>query len=244
MPNKSGLDNMLQSVLSIANEEQSAIYPPSIFSQHYNIATSFLLDSVVKAYPDRPFLVDIIDPFVKASVITVNNGLAKLPDDYRNILGSPYVFTNPKNTGPCGDIPEIKTPSQFQSARNTAACNVTALVIVSQAEFSIRTNSTYNYPTYEQPIAFFYGKNTLKICPYDIPKITLLYTQQEDIYQYGYILQPDDTYLFDSSTTVDGLWTDAAFAPLFKAITHLYGIYSRDQEVKEWATLLSQISIV
>lgn len=235
---------MLQSILSVANEEQSAIYPPSIFSSHYNIVTSFLIDAVVRAYPDRPFLLDVIDPYVAFAMITVSNGLATLPADYRNILGSPYVFSNPKNNGYCGEQPVISTAAQFQVARNVSSCNVNPLQIVSQAEFSVRTNSTYNFPTYEFPIAYFSGKTTLRVCPYDIPKIALLYTQQEAIYQYGYIPQPDDTFLFDSATTVDSLWTNSAFKSLFKGLSHLYGIYVRDQEIKEWANLLSQIDIV
>jgi hypothetical protein len=241
---KSGLNNVLQAVLSVANEEQSAIYPPSIFSAHYNIVTSFLLDTVVRAYPDRPFTIDIIDPYVNFTIIGVTNGLANLPDDYRNILGAPYIFSNPKNTGPCGSVPEITTAAQFQAAKNSATCRVNPVQIVSESEFSTRTNSTYNYPTHEFPIAYFSGKSMLRICPYSIPKICLLYTQQEEIYQFGYIPQPDDSYLFDPATTMDSLWTNSAFSHLFKGIFALYSAYVRDNEMTNFAQIMSNSIIL
>lgn len=238
------LDNMLQSVLSVANEDQSSIYPGSIYSNHYNIATSLVLDLCVKQYPDKPYLIDLIDPFVKFQLIPVKDGIATLPDDYRNILGSPYIFANPKNTGSCGDTPDITTKEQFLVVKNTASCKVNPLEIVPQSEFSIRTNSTYNQPNWELPIAYFAGKKQLKVCPFDIPKIYLLYVIQEPIFRYGYFLNPDDTFSFDPSTTVESIWGNSAFDPLFKALCHLYGIYARDQEVKDWATLLSQVNIL
>jgi hypothetical protein len=235
---------MLQAVLSVANEEQSALYPPSIFSTHYNIVTSFLLDRCVQLYPEKPFVLDIIDPYVGYAMQPVNNGLVTLPDDYRNILGSPYVFANPKNNGSCESQPEINNQIQFQAAMNRSSCRVNPLEIVSQAEFSIRTNSTYNYPTWEYPIAYFTGKKTLKVCPFDIPKIFFLYTQQEGIYQLAYLPNPDDTWNYDPKNTVDGNWNNSAFKSLFKGLCHLYSAYVRDQEIKEWSNLLSQIDIV
>lgn len=249
MASKSSLNNVLQSILAVANEEQSAIYPPSIFSTQYNTVTALLLSKLVKEYPGGPMSMDILTPFIKFSMRPVQNGTFTMPDDYRNILGAPYIFVNQNEDGQCGKIPQITTLQQFKVAQLKGGCKCLPITIVSESEFSIRTNSTYKYPTYKNPIGYFSGLNDdgqkiVKICPYDLTKVALLYAKQENMYQYGYIMQPDDTYIFDSSTTVESEWTNAAFDVIFKAMMALFSAYVRDKELSDWSRILTQEGIL
>lgn len=245
---KSGLQNLLTSLLAPANQEQNLFLPPYIFSNFVNIVTSFLLDKCAILYPDNPTLVDIVSPFVKVECIPPSGGLITLPSDYRNLLGSPSVIVS--KSSECGDtsIP-IKTAQQFLSANLKGGCNRRPITIVAQSEFDYLTTSSYKKPTYWNPIGFFAGKNSsgqtqIRICPADLSKVYLMYIVQEGIYSVGYVMNPDDTWTIDPNTTVDTIWGDAAFQPLFKGLNHLYGIYSRDKQFSDWAVELSQISIV
>src|ERR1700679_971081 len=107
---------MLQSVLSVVNTEQSAIYPSSIFSSQYNTVTALLINKMVRSYPGEPLAIDILDPFMKFAMVPVKNGVIPLPEDYRNILGAPYIFINKGCDGECGKIPQITTSQQFLTA--------------------------------------------------------------------------------------------------------------------------------
>lgn len=242
---KSGLQNLLTAILSVANQDQNMAIPPVIFSSMVNTVTSFAIDKCVDVYPDNPKILDIIDPFVKIEAIAPSEGIIKLPKDYRNILGAPSIIVKGDKTGECGDsgVP-ITTAQQFLTATLKGGCIRRPITIVAQSEFDYLTTSSYKKPTYWNPIAFNAGDGQLKVCPYDITKCYLIYVKQEKIYNFGYIMNPDDTYFLDPVTTEDTEWKNAAFATLFKGLNHLYGIYSRDKEFSSWAVALSQISIV
>lgn len=238
---------MLQSVLSVANEDQSAVYPPSIFSSQFRTVTSLLISKLVQQYPGNPTVLDILMPFIKFSMQPVKKGVFALPDDYRNILGAPYIFVN--GAKQCGEVPEIKTAQQFLTAQLKGGCNVAPIVIVSESEFSERTRSTYKKPSHSNPIGYFAGLNetgqkVIKICPYDLTVVGLLYARQEGLYQYGYFLNPDDTFSFDASTTVESEWTSAGFQPIFTAMMALYSAYVRDNELRDWSLILSEKGIL
>lgn len=241
---KAAMDNVLQSVLAIAQQDQNMSYPPFIFQNHYNIVVSFILDSAIKIYPNSPFLIDVIDGYVSVAMLPVKNGYIDLPPDYRNLLGSPYIFANPKQDGECGQIPDISTPQQFQVAQNKAQCKMNPVTIVSQAEFTEKTRSTFDYPTHEYPLGYFSGKKQIKICPYDLTVVGVLYAQQEQNYVYGYEIQPDDSYINDPTTTNDSLFGNSAFSYLVKGCTALYAAYSRDPELSNFSQVLSQASII
>lgn len=247
---KSGLQNLLSALLAPANMDQNLFLPPGIFSTMVNIVTSFLIDKCVSLYPDNSLVIDIIDPFVKIACITPSGGLINLPDDYRNILGSPSIIVKEDKKGECGDASApITNAQQFLTANLKGGCVRRPITIVAQSEFDYLTTSSYKKPTVWNPIGFFAGKNTdgvsqIRICPTDLSKIYLMYVKQENVYNMGYIVQPDDTFYIDPETTTDTEWTNTAFSPLFKGLNHLYGIYSRDKQFSEWALALSQISIV
>jgi hypothetical protein len=243
---KCTLDGMLQSILSVALQEQNMAYPPWIYQQHINIATSMLISALAKSYPNNPMVVDQLDPFVKFCMLPVTNGYVTLPGDYRNMLGSPYIFANPKQDGECGAAPQITTQQEMQVAQNKGQCKVNPLYIVDQAEFSERTKSTYNFPTHKNPIAYFSGKKQLKVCPYDLTRVAVLYVQNEKTYVYPYIVNPDDTYYFNSSdpALVESEWGSNAFEPLFNSLLALYSAYTRDQELGNWARILNSTGIL
>lgn len=241
---------MLQSVLGVANQDQDASYPPYIFQSQFNSVTSLLLNALVKQYPDNPSIIDIISPFVKFCLLPVQNGYISLPEDYRNILGSPYIFANPKQNGECGSIPNITTVQEMQVAQNKGQCKVNPLYIVSQAEFSERTRSSFDYPTHEFPIGYFSskekGRQQIKICPYDLTRVALLYAKQEKSYVFTYLVNPDETYIFNPNdpNLSESEWESSAFTPIFNAMVSLYAAYVRDPELSNWAQILNQQGVL
>lgn len=247
---KSSLQNLLTALLSVANQDQNMFLTPAIFSSMINTVTSFLIDKCVEIYPHSPMTLDIIDPFVKIEAVTPSGGMIKLPDDYRNILGSPSIIVKGDKKGECGDtgVP-ITNAQQFLTATLRGGCIRRPITIVSQSEFDYLTTSSYKAPTFWDPIAFNagnddQGRKQLKVCPHDVTKVYIMYAKKEQVYNLGYQMNPDDTYFLDPATTVDTEWGNAAFVPLFKGLNHLYGIFSRDKEFSNWAMTLSQISIL
>lgn len=245
---KSGLQNLLTSLLAPANQDQNFFLPPWIFSSFVNTVTSFLLDKCVALYPDNAQLIDIVSPFVKVACVPPSGGLIVLPADYRNILGAPSVIVN--KTGECGDdtIP-ITTPQQFLTATLKGGCSRRPITIVAQSEFDYLTTSSYKSPTFFNPIGYFVGQNEngqsqIRICPAQLSKVYVMYVKQESIYNFGYIMNPDDTYIIDNHTTIDTEWTSAAFGPLMRALTVLYAAYSRDKQFMDFATLIREVNIV
>lgn len=243
---KCSLDYMLKSVLAVANEEQSMFYAPRVFDEHYNIVSSLLLSALVKAYPANPVVIDQLDPFVEIKLIPVKNGYVDLPEEYRDILGSPYIFTNPKSDGQCGEdiTQEQITAETFKVKNLKGGCQLTPVTIYPESEFIERVGSTYDKPNWDTPIGFFSGKKQIKICPYDVNKVAVMFVRNEKKYRYGYITQPDDTFLFDSTTSVESEWGSNAFTPMFNAMIALYSVYAKDQEMTNWAAYLSEKGIL
>lgn len=242
---KSGFQNLLKAILSVANQDQNMVLPPWVFSSMVNTVTSFLIDKCIEVYPGNPQVLDIIDPFVKVSPVAPSGGLVNFPDDYRNILGAPSIIVNNEKNKECGeDVGPIDNAEQFLVATLKGGCNRRPITIVAQSEFDYLTTSKYKKPTLWNPIGFNSGQRQIRICPTDLSKIFVLYVKQEKVYNFGYQMNPDDTYYLDPTTTTDTEWTNTAFTSLFKGLNHLYGIYSRDKEFSNWATELSQISIV
>lgn len=238
MANKSGLDNLLKSVLSVGNAEQNFAYPPSVFSNHVNIVTSFILDNLTFLYPKYA---DALLPFIGKEMIAVTDGYVKLPpNDYRNLIGASIQVKNGKD---CNDPVIIDTASEFKTAKLKAGCKSVPVVMVSKAEWDYRTTSTYAFPTYENPIGIFDSEKRIKVCPYDIARVELMYVKKEKIYQYGYIRQPDDTYIYDDATSVESEWEEPAFELLFKGIFALYSAWSRDNSIMEYSMILNKAGL-
>jgi hypothetical protein len=242
--NKSSLDNVLKAVLAVSQEEQSFYYSPHIYTQHRNIIESLLLSALVKAFPANPIVIDQIAPFVKTQTIPVTNGYIQLPDDYRNILGNPVVFANKDSTGECGEVSEPLNIRNFQLGILKSGCRLNALTIVPQSEFADRTVSTYNTPSYENPIGYFMDNNKIKVCPFNLTKVGVMYARKERLLNYGHYSNPDDTYGYDQTTTIDSEFGSNAFEMIFNACIALYSAYAKDKELQSWAEVLKTQGIL
>ena len=240
--NASSLDNVLKAVLSVSQEEQNFFYSPYIYTKHRQAIESLLLSNLVKAFPANPNVLDQLAPFVKVQTIAVTDGVVQLPTDYRNILGSPVIFATPDSSGECRPK-EPLTQHNFKVGILKSGCRLNPLVIVPQSEFADRTISTYDPPTYENPIGYFIG-NTIKVCPFDLTKVGVMYAKKERQLNYGYIQQPDDTYLYDPSTTIDTEFDSSAFEPIFNACMALYSAYAKDQALQNFSEILKREGIL
>jgi len=241
--NKCSLNNMLNAILSIANEEQNQSYPASIFTSQYNTVTSLLLSKLADIYPSDPSVLDMLDPFVERAIIRPRNGYIDLPENYRNILGTPMISAKDDGCAECvpeGDI----SNAEFKKLNLKAGCKKVNVLMVDQAEFADRTTSTYKKPTYLKPIGYRSGKNQIKVCPFDINAVEVMYVRKEKLVNYGYIMQPDDTFVFNATTSVESEWTSAAFQPIFKALFALYTAFTRDNQLRDWALFINQNSLV
>lgn len=241
---KCSLQNLLSAVLSTAPVEQNMVYPPHIFTAHVNFVTSLIISALVKAYPSNQSVIDILDPFIKTVMIPVTNGYVQLPTEYRDLLGSPMMFTNPNATGECTDTKEPLTPQTFKTGILKSGCNLTPIVIKDQSEFAYLTKSTYKKPNYDTPIAFFSGQKQLKICPYDCTKVAVMYVVNEPSYLYAYIMQPDDTFLFDSVNSKDTDWGSNCFELMIKGLVSLYAAYTNNKELSDWSLVLNEKNIL
>jgi phage terminase large subunit GpA-like protein len=90
----------------------------------------------------------------------------------------------------------------------------------------------------------FQGQRQIKLCPYDLKSVDVTYCIKENIYNYGYIMQPDDTFIFDPATSQDTQWDDAAFSKLFTAMLALYSAWSRDNTLTDWSRILHNEGIL
>lgn len=71
-----------------------------------------------------------------------------------------------------------------------------------------------------------------------------MYVRNEGVYRYGYITQPDDTFLFDATTTIESEWGSNSYTPIFNALCSLYAAYAKDQEMQNWSMILSEKGIL
>lgn len=235
--NKCSIDNMLQAVLSVANQEQSMYYSPKIYESQYNAVTSLLLSKLCEIYPTSQQYHDMIQNFIVFKKIMVSDGVIQLPDEYRNMLGNPSVVIN-TDDGSEVDLPQVTTESQFKNLILKSKSKSRPLVIVPRSEWDERTTSSYDYPTHTDPICQFIGDKKLQVAPYDIGAVYVLYAKSERKVVYNYIAQPDDTFLFNPVGSVDTEWSSSAFSPIFNALIALYSAYSRDPDLKDWSLIL------
>jgi hypothetical protein len=250
MDSSVSLDNMLRAILGTANQDQNQVLPPNIYSSMYNTVTSLLISALVKQYPSNPVVLDMLRPFVKVAYIAIKDGFIELPDDYRDILGSPSIVAAKNNSGECGcdkdeiQEPDITTQQQFEIAIQKSRCLTRPITIVPQSEFDYLTTSTYKPPTYIDPVGYMYGANKIKVCPFDLQKVKLQYVRQESQYVYGYTVQPDDTYILNIASTIESEWTSAAFQPIYNALNALYAAYSKDENLRDFSSILHQTGIL
>lgn len=242
--NKSSLDNVLKAINSVTGQEQSMFYSPRVYSDQRNVVESLLLSALVKAYPTNQSVIDQIAPFVKVQTLSNTDGYIQLPDEYRDLLGTPMIFANPESNGECNEVVEPLTQATFKAGKLKAGCNLNPVTIVPQSIFAKRTQSTYDKPTWEDPIGVFVDSNKIQVCPYNISKVSVMFAKKEKVVRYGYIIQPDDTFLFDKDTTIETEFTSNCFPEIFNAMMALYAAYAKDQVMQNWAQVLSKAGIL
>lgn len=241
--NKCSLENMLSAILGVANAEQNQAFPATIFSSQYNTVTSLLLDKLADIYPSDTTVVDMLEPFVIRTVKRPVNGIIKLPDDYRNLLGTPQISAKDDGCAEC-EQENFVSDQEFNQLKLKSGCKKVPLVIIDQAEFAYRTTSTYKQPTFKNPVGYFSGQREIKVCPYNINAVELMYVKKEPLFVYGYTMQPDDTFVFNKDKSVESLWQSNAFTPIFNMLFSLYCAYSRDNQLKDWALYLNENKLI
>jgi hypothetical protein len=234
---------MLKAVTGVFNINQDASLPPSIYSSIFNAVTGLLLSKLAELYPSDPSVLDMLDPFVEKKVIPVTDGYIQLPENYRNILGSPQIAAK-NSTSQCNGLSVQLTSQEFNSNLKKSGCTKRPIIIVPQSEFALQTTSTYRQPDFWNPIGFNSGKKQITVCPANISSAEVLYVKNENIYRYGYIMQPDDTYIFDKITSEESQWNNSSFEPIFKGICACYAAYSRNTELRDWSLILSEKGIL
>lgn len=165
-----------------------------------------------------------------------------LPDDYRNLLGSPSINVRPDGKDCGASAPD--NAMEFKQAQLRGGCKSYPIEIVSAETWDDLTTSTYGFPTYTKPIGKFVEGNKIKVCPYDLGSAEITYVVKESEYVVGYIMQPDDTYIIDSVTTTEFEWEEPAFKYLFKGVLALYSAYSRDNTIMDYSQVLNKEGVL
>lgn len=240
MGNRASLKNVLKNLVDVGNKEQNQQLPPRVFDSLYNITSSFGRSALIKSYPLGS---DILLPFIKTKVIPAIKGYVTLPPDYRDMLGRPAITAKKNKTGECAEETKIENEDEFNLAVLKNGCESRPIDMVTQNEWDYRTTSKYKFPTYWNPIGCFFDANKFKVCPYDIGMVSVRYVVDEKIYMYGYINQPDDTYIYDPNTSIESEWNDNAFPFLFKGCLALYADYLRDNQLANASQILNQIGL-
>lgn len=251
------MQQVLSAVLSQGNKDQNMAYPPTVFTEHFRLATSFLMTEIAKMFPTSQSLIDLARPFLKTELIPVQNGIAKFPEAYRNFLSAAIFVTDDyksncqvkKADEDCEDDEciyvndPLATTPQVEARNNIdRQCISQAVRMVDIGQWDRLTRHQYKRPTLQKPIGCIFEGTGIKICP-NVGQIELRYLRQPKAYSFGYTMNLDDTFSFDPVTTVESEWTDNAIKPLVTAITKLYGVYTRDGELNNYLQVLSQDGI-
>lgn len=242
------LDSVLRKVMAQANADQNQHYPPSIFTEHFNLATSWLIDEIIKVFPGEQHIVDLVKPFMEVQDVIVKNGKIAFPPNYRHYTGM-GIFTTTDFKSPCG-CDEAKEEESDQTNEGLVGEKKAKRICVSQDvklvdidSWNNLTTHPYKKPTYAKPIACIFQGDGIKICPFDIPSVEIRYIRQPKTYNYGYKMLPDDSYQVDKDTTTESEWEDNAMSYLFRAINTLYSGYVRDPEQRDLALQLTKIGL-
>jgi len=248
------LDSILRKVLSLANKEQSQMYPPSVFTQHINIVTNTIINELSQNYPKTQNYIDLISPFIEKKTLVAKNGQITLPENYRRLL-SIGVFVTDKNGELCacdengkevecsvefdGDVLG-KTREQAEKEQVNRTCFSKKVDILSAGQWDSRTTHSYKQPKLDEPIACQAGR-TIKICPANVGAVEIRYIRNPKEYIYGYVELPDGTYQFDASKSVKSEWHTQAEEYIVNAVATLYSVYTRDGEMEKGLATIKQM---
>jgi hypothetical protein len=218
------------------NKDQNAQVTPNIFSVATRLSTDWLLDEISRIFPFNERIVDKARPFLKRKLVSVVDGIAVFPEDYRNILEI-RIATNKNQTEGCNCGEEIDecdkiddhcTPVEKAPIRKEK-CYFVKVNILDQDQFADASQSDLYPPTLKMPIGTFVNRTEFKICPIEgITYIELVYLKQPLFYNIGFNIMPDDTWQINPATTIEPEWERNANPDLFKYITTLLALHTRD----------------
>ena len=247
---------VLSTVQLAGNKEQNAHVPPFIISNAGRLASDFILNEIARIYPNNNRIVDKGRPFLKRKLIQVENGLATVPDDYRDIL-SVSIATTKNNDAPCDckndcdDCDEEQKNDEtnsglFENGKRTEPCMYREVKILMSSEYDLATISSLRPPSYTKPIGMFVDRTTFKVCPRDVTFIEVRYLKHPLKYEIGYQLMPDDTWQIDptSPSHVELEWERNVAPEFFRAMTTLYAMHTRDGNLVNWNEQLKKNGIM
>lgn len=245
------LDSILRKVLSIGNKEQNQHYPPSVFTQHVNIATNVVLNELCKNYPKTQDYIDLLLPFIDKATLPVMDGVVKIPLEYRRLLNiGVYVVDDngtlkPSNEkGICdaefdGD-PTVESAGKKKADELKKKCKTNEVDILSVGEWNNRTSHSYKMPKLDHPIACQFEDGSIKICPFDVSTVEVRFVKNPKEYVYGYAELPDGTYQFNANTSIESEWNTTATEAIVNSVVTLYSVYLRDMELENGIVQIKQ----
>ncbi len=246
MANKSSLKIFFELLLRPLDIPQSRVVPPQVFDAIYNCSTAWLIGKIAELWPKDQSYVDIIEPFLRADILPVKNGYVDLPTEYRNFLDVGALVQS-DTTGACKECDEPEYESQAVALRKynkviqEGTCVRQAIVEIDQSQWDYITKSEFDKPTFEKPVCAFFGKQKLRVCPADIKTVEFRYLINEQVYRYGYIMLPDDTFIFDPLTSIESEFKNNAFDKLYRPAMALLGVYLHDQNIQNFGQILSDV---
>lgn len=249
------------------NKEQNAHFPPFIVTNAGNLLTDVILNELVRIYPHSQSIIDKARPFLKRKIVSVDNSLITLPDDYRSILDVSVAVTNGK---PCecsetfikkvnceesyceggGDLVDVCNPNSPLYDAELASkpkeyCEFKKVYQVDQDQWDERTRSAINKPTLDKPIYMFISPTQIKICPANISHVEIRYVKQPKKYNMAYRMMPDDTWQIDKTSPdyVELEWDRNISPEFFKGMLSLYAVHTRDGNLVNWNNSLKKDGI-
>lgn len=242
------MDRSYRAVLSQANAEQNQHYPVNVFNAHYNLVSSWLMDELVKVYPENRSVVDLLRPFFSKCLVPVEYGVIELPPDYRHFTGGSVYLEKDNKVPTCctiGDDDGKPSAQQLKQLQVDKKVKARDLEVVDVDEYDDLTTHSFKEPTLTDPIGCDFEGENIKVLPNDIPFVELKYIRIPKTYVYGYSMNPDESYTYDPTMpgAVESEWGSNAEAYLFKGLYTLYSIFARDGELRDGGQELKKIGL-
>jgi hypothetical protein len=225
--------SVLQQVLAQANKEQNQHYAPHIFETHFQLASDWLKDSLIKLYPESQTFIDLLSPYMDVYLVKVVAGKVPRPKEYRNFLGLGFYVTDKES---CKLVslafkdPENPTDAELQEQIANVQSESYPVDMTTIGKWNYYSTHPFKKPKLKNAKACMFDAKSIKILPVSIPYVEIRLIKKTAPYVFGYQPMPDETYVFDPDATVEELWTENAIPYLFKAVNLLFANYVRDTE--------------
>ena len=143
----------------------------------------------------------------------------------------------------CFKFDDPCTPIEKASIRKEK-CYFVKVNLVDSDQYADASSSELFPPTLKNPIATFVNRNQMKICPIEgIEYVEIIYFKSPVFCNIGYTIFPDDTWQVNPATTIEPEWERTANPELFKCISSLLGLHTRDGNFIQWNNELKKIGL-